>query len=560
MTATSHDDQLIFQLPDGSVHTCPAGASFCKIAGELQSRYISPIVAMKLNNEFHDLMFIPETGGKLIPVDLSNQDGIRVYSRSLSLVLVRAAAEVFPDCRVHIEHSLSKGLYCEIKFSDKRVFTETDLAAIRDRMTQIIDADESIIKLTLPLQEAIEIFKTRGQNDKVQLLQFKKKPEVHIYRCGDYSDYYYGHMLPSTGYLRVFDLKYYFPGFILRFPTIENPASLPEFQEQRKLARIFYEYEKWGEILEVSEVGSFNKLIAAGKGGELIRIAEALHEKKIAQIADQIAADRQRIRLILIAGPSSSGKTTFAQRLAVQLRVNGLKPISISIDNYFIDREHTPLGPNGLPDYECLEAIDVELFNKDLMALIQGFSVTLPRYNFQTGNREPGKEAIQVAKGQPVIIEGIHGLNDRLTTAIPKNNKFKIYISALTQLNIDYHNRIPTTDNRIIRRTVRDNQFRGHDARKTISLWPMVRAGEEIYIFPFQEEADVMFNSALIYELAVLKRYAEPLFQKITPEHPEYSEAKRLLKFLDYFLPLDDCEVPINSILREFIGNGCFKG
>lgn len=560
MTAKSDANLLTFQLPDGAFYSCPAGTSFCKAASELQSRYNSPIVAMKLNNEFHDLMYIPETGGKLMPIDLSNQDGIRVYSRSLSLVLVRAAAEVYPESSVHIEHSLSKGLYCEIKFPDNRVFTEEDLAAIQHRMTQIIDADEPIIKLTLPLKEAIEIFKERGQNDKVELLQFKKKPEVHIYRCGNYSDYFYGHMLPSTGYLRVFDLKYYFPGFILRFPTIEYPTGLPVFQEQRKLARIYYEYEKWGAILEVSEVGSLNKLIAAGKGGELIRVAEALHEKKIAQIADLIAADRQRIRLILIAGPSSSGKTTFAQRLAVQLRVNGLKPIAISIDNYFIDRERTPIGSNGLPDYECIEAIDVELFNKDLMALIQGFSVTPPIYNFQTGSREPGKEVIRVAKGQPIIIEGIHGLNDRLTSAIPKNNKFKIYISALTQLNIDYHNRIPTTDNRIIRRTVRDNQFRGHDAVKTISLWPMVRAGEEIHIFPFQEEADVMFNSALIYELAVLKRYAEPLFRKITPQYPEYSEAKRLLKFLDYFLPLDDCEVPINSILREFIGNGCFKG
>jgi uridine kinase len=560
MSTDSVTNQLIFQLPDETQISYPAGTSFCKMAGELQARYTSPIAAMKLNNEFHDLMFIPETGGKVIPIDLSVQDGTRVYSRSLCLVLVRAAAEVFPGCEVRIEHSLSKGLYGEIKMSNNEVFTENDLAAIHGRMTQIIEADETIIKETLPLKEAIELFKKQNQTDKVQLLQFKKKPEVHIYRCGDYIDYFYGHMLPSTGYLKIFDLKYYFPGFILRFPTIENPTVLPEFKEQRKLARIFYEYEKWGDILEVSEVGAFNKLIADGKGGELIRIAEALHEKKIAQIADQITADRQRIRLILIAGPSSSGKTTFAQRLAVQLRVNGLRPVSISIDNYFIDRAHTPIGPNGFPDYECLEAIDVKLFNKDLMALIQGFSVVLPRYNFQTGNREMGIEAIQVAKGQPIIIEGIHGLNDKLTAAIPKGNKFKIYISALTQLNIDHHNRIPTTDNRIIRRTVRDNQFRGHDAIKTISLWPMVRAGEEVHIFPFQEEADVMFNSALIYELAVLKRYAEPLFQKITPEHPEFSEAKRLLKFLDYFLPLDDCEVPINSILREFIGNGCFKG
>ncbi len=553
-------NQLTFQLPDGSTYSYPEGTSFLKIAKDLQPLTPSIIVAVKLNNEFHDLYCMPKTGGKLVLVDLSSQDGVRVYSRSLSLVLIRAASELFPGCEVRIEHSLSKGIYGEIKYATNQRFTDRDLKLIRERMTRIIEADEPITKETVSLAQAMELFTCKNQLDKVRLLRFKKKPEVHLYHCGDHTDYFYGHMVPSTGFLKIFDLKYYLPGFILRFPTVQSPASLPPFSEQRKLARIYYEYEKWAEILEISDVGSLNTLIASGKGGELIRVAEALHEKKVAQIADLISLDRERIRVILIAGPSSSGKTTFAQRLAVQLRVNGLRPISISIDDYFINRENTPIGSNGLPDYECLEAIDTELFNKDLTDLIQGFPVVLPRYNFQKGIREPGTDTIRIAERQPVIVEGIHGLNDRLTPSIPKDNKFKIYISALTTLNIDAHNRIPTTDNRIIRRIVRDNQFRGHDALKTIELWPMVRHGEELHIFPFQEEADVMFNSALTYELAVLKRYAEPLLAQITPEYSEFSEAKRLLKFLDYFLPLEDNEVPINSILREFIGNGCFRG
>ncbi|HBF36545.1 MAG TPA: AAA family ATPase, partial [Firmicutes bacterium] len=313
------------------------------------------------------------------------------------------------------------------------------------------------------------------------------------------------------------------------------------------------------KIMEIEDVGALNQQIAAGRSGELIRIAEALHEKKIGQIADQITADRDRIKVVLIAGPSSSGKTTFAQRLAVQLKVNGLRPVPISIDDYFVDRQRTPMGPDGLPDFECIEALNVELFNEHLTSLIQGRSVVLPRYDFQKGRSESSGITLQITKEQPLIIEGIHGLNDKLTSNIPKDNKFKIYISALTQLNIDDHNRIPTTDNRVIRRIVRDNQFRGHDALKTIGMWPMVRRGEETHIFPFQEEADIMFNSALIYELAVLKKYAEPLLQQITPDYPEFSEAKRLLKFLSYFLPMDDSEVPINSIIREFIGHSCFQ-
>jgi len=552
-------EQLQFELPGIGGRTYPKGISLQEIAAEFQRGRTSPIVAAKLDYEFHDLRYVPERGGKLTLIDLSDEDGIRVYSRSLCLVLVRAAAEVFPDCRVRLEHSLSKGIYGEIDIHNGEPFTEKDLNRIEERMRAIIAADEPIIKETVSLEEAAQLFEKKGLADKVRLLRYKKSPEIHLYHCGDYTDYFYGYMVPSTGYLSHFELRYYLPGFILRYPSKEHPEAIPPFKEQRKLARIFYEFEKWGKILEVDDVGALNEMVASGKGGQLIRIAEAFHEKKIAQIADMVSAERERSRIILIAGPSSSGKTTFAQRLAVQLRVNGLKPISISIDDYFVDRDHTPIGEDGLPDYECLEAIDVELFNQHLTELLQGRPVHIPVYNFQKGCREERGYAVQIAQDQPIIIEGIHGLNDRLTSNIPKDNKFKIYISALTQLNLDDHNRIPTTDNRIIRRIVRDNQFRGHDAVKTIGLWPLVRRGEEKYIFPYQEEADVMFNSALIYELAVLKNYAEPLLQQITPDMPEYSEAKRLLKFLSYFLPMDDSEVPLNSILREFIGSSCFR-
>lgn len=529
------------------------------LAKTFQIHHASPIVAAQLDHVFCDLRYIPEKGGRLRWIDLSSEDGIRVYSRSLCLVLVRAASEILPACRVRLEHSLSKGIYGEIDCGTGGPLTEKDIRRVERRMREIIEADDPILKETVALEQAIRMFESQGRTDKVRLLRYKKDATIHLYHCGDYTDYFYGYMTPSAGYLRQFELKFYLPGFILRFPSRENPEGLPPFKEQPKLARIFYEYAKWGQIVEVTDVGALNEMVAAGKGGQLIRIAEALHENKIARIAELIRDDRERNRIILVAGPSSSGKTTFAQRLAVQLRVHGLKPLPISIDDYFVDRRYTPLGEDGLPDYECLEAIDVELFNEHLTALVQGMPVQLPQYNFQQGCRVIRPETTQIRDDQPIIIEGIHGLNNRLTPNIPKDNKFKIYISALTQLNVDDHNRIPTTDNRILRRIVRDNQFRGHDAIKTIGLWPMVRRGEEKYIFPYQEEADVMFNSALIYELAVLKSYAEPLLTQIGPELPEYVEAKRLLKFLSYFIPLDEREVPLNSILREFIGSSCFR-
>lgn len=548
-----------FELISGEKLTFPAGTSFREIVATLQPKHPNLIVGVKFNYQIRELHYLPETDGRLELIDLAQEDGIRIYARTLSFILNCAAQDLFPGCQVRIEHSLSKGLYGEIVLPGDRIFNEQDLQAIAKRMQEMVTADQPIIKESISLEEAMRTFETTGQIDKVRLFKYRQNKIVRVYHCGKYTDYFYGYMLPATGFVQQFELKYYRPGFILRFPVKDSPQAIPEFCEQRKLARVFDEFEKWGQILEVADVGALNNLIAAEKGGELLRIAEALHEKKIAQIADQIACEGERIHLITIAGPSSSGKTTFAQRLMVQLRVNGLKPISISLDDYFVDRDHTPLDEDGRPDYECLAAIDVDFFNEQLSALINGFPVYLPRYNFQTGKREIRNTPLMITANQPIIIEGIHGLNEQLTESLPKNNKFKIYCSALTQLNIDNHNRIPTTDNRIIRRIVRDHQFRGHDALKTIGMWSMVRRGEEKHIFPYQEEADVMFNSALIYELAVLKRYAEPLLASIMPDCPEYSEAKRLLKFLSYFLPLEDQEVPLNSILREFIGLSCFK-
>jgi uridine kinase len=514
------------------------------------------VVAAKVNNELKELNYVPEGDCRIEPLDLRTDDGIRIYCRSLSLVLVRAANELYPGCKVTIEHSLSKGIFGELYIG--RPVNERDIRAIEERMHAIINADEPIEKITLEREEAIALFKREGQMDKVRLLQFRNAKKTRVYHCGDLYDYYYGYMTPRTGYLQCFGLKFYLPGFILRFPQKENPTILPPFVEQRKLASVYYEFEQWGKVLEVQDVASLNTQISSGRTGELIRVAEALHEKKLAQLADEITKDKGRVRVILIAGPSSSGKTTFAQRLCIQLRVNGLRPITIGTDDYFVDRVHTPVDEKGEPDYEALEALDLELFNQHLISLIQGEEVEIPIFNFHTGKREPKGLKLSAKEDQPIIIEGIHGLNERLTSEIPKDRKFKIYISALTQLNVDDHNRIPTTDNRLLRRIVRDNQFRSHDAKATIRLWPSVRRGEERNIFPFQEDADAIFNSALVYELAILKHYAEPLLHMISKEDPEYPEAKRLLKFLSYILPMDESDVPMNSILREFIGQSCF--
>lgn len=530
----------------------PLGTNLFEISQSFSDEFTSPIVLAKVDNELVDLFYEIEKDIRLEFVDLATNEGIRAYQNSLAFLLVRATKELFPLAKVEIEHSLSKGLYCEI-LKDKPI-NRNELKEIEAKMHEIVKQDELFVRTVMPKEKAIELFTELGMEDKVEVLSYRPKPLIHIYRFGDFYDYFYGYMVPSTGFLQTFDLKFYPPGIILRMPEKENIFKLPEFIEHPKLAKIFTESHENGEIIGVDSVAALNKMIMDGRGKEIVQIAEALQEKKIAQIADLISHEKERLRIILIAGPSSSGKTSFAQRLKIQLRVNGLKPITISMDDYFINRELTPKDEKGEYDFESIYAIDLALFNDHLMRILEGETVEIPTFNFQKGQGEYKGNVLQAGPEQPIIIEGIHGLNDVLTSEIPKKNKFKIYVSALTQLCIDKHNRIPTTDTRLLRRIIRDNQFRSHNAQQTIKRWPSVRRGEERNIFPYQEQADVMFNSALVYELAVLKKYAEPLLNQVDIDATEYSEAKRLIKFLSYFVELDDSVIPLNSILKEFIG------
>lgn len=551
-----HQMTLKITSSDGTVTEVLKGTPLLALSRRFQPVHSSPIVAAIVDNHIRELSCQVERDCRVDWIDLSSEDGLRIYRRSLSFILIKACQELFPDGCLNIQHSLSNGLYCELRCQYPA--DETVVSQVEASMREIVAADLPFVKQVLPKEEAIALFEREGQLEKARLLRFKESDAVNVYSLGGLHNYFYGHMVPSTGYLRKFRLLPYWPGMILQSPEKEDPTEIRAYVPQPKLARIFQEAEEWADILEVADVGALNSMIEAGRICELIRIAEALHEKKLAQIADAITARGDKLRLILIAGPSSSGKTTFAQRLSIQLRVNGLRPVSISLDDYFVDRDLTPKDEDGNYDFEALDAIDILLFNQQLTELIQGQEVELPTYNFKTGQREFLGRKIRIDAKQPIIIEGIHGLNDRLTQSIPRENKFKVYVSALTQLNIDNHNRIPTTDTRIIRRMVRDHQFRGHSPLKTIWQWPSVRRGEERNIFPYQEEADIMFNSSLIYELAVLRKYAEPLLREIDPTMPEYLEARRLVKFLGYFLPVPDADVPSNSILREFIGGSCF--
>lgn len=514
------------------------------------------VVAAVVNTSLRELSYPLSCNASIEPLGLNNEEGLRIYRRSLLLLLIKAVHDLHPSARVIVHHTLSNGLFCEIRNCIN--IDTAQLQAIKQQMWVYINQQSPILKHTLPSQEAIELFQRAGQTDKVRLLKFRSQPEVNVYELAGYLDYFYGYMLPNVGYLTQFELLPYRGGLLMQTPDADAPNRINPYQPLPKLGDIFAESEYWAEVLEVADVGQLNELIAAGQGNDIMRVAEALQEKKVAQIADQFCS-RPEARIILISGPSSSGKTTFAQRLGVQLRVNGLKPVSISLDNYFVDRENTPLDDTGEYDFEALEAVDLELFNQHLLLLLAGTAVEMPIFNFHTGKREYQGQTLKVADQQPIIIEGIHGMNDRLTAQIAAAKKFKVYVSALTQLNLDNHNRIPTTDARILRRMVRDYQYRGHSARETIRRWPSVRRGENKNIFPYQEQADIMFNSSLVYELAVLKPFVQPLLEKIASTTPEYITAHRLLKFIEYFLPMSTEEIPPNSILREFVGGTCFR-
>ncbi|MDF2890638.1 MAG: hypothetical protein K0R80_1005 [Clostridia bacterium] len=547
-------------FPDGLEKEYPKGIKLINIAKDFQHQHRLEILGAIVNNELKELWKELLQDSEVEFIDRSTPYGHRFYSRSLAFLFIIAAKEVFKGCKVTVEHSLSKGFYCEVhKNSDSSItLTEEDVKKIEEKMQQLVRMELPFEKTRMDNEAAEELFRKTGQYDKIALLKYREKKYMNVYSCYGYYDYFYGYMVPSTAYLRTFELRFYSPGMILRFPEKSNPEVIPEFVEQKKLFNIFREFEKWGRILEIENVSHLNDAIVENRFKDLINVAEALHEKKIAQIADLIANSPEKKKLVLIAGPSSSGKTTFAQRLSVQLKVNGLRPISISIDDYFKNREDTPLDEHGEFDFETVEAIDIDTFNEVMSKLIKGELVEVPTYNFHKGMREWTGKKLKIDEDQIIIIEGIHGLNEVLTQDIPKEKKFKVYISALTHLSIDNHNRIPTSDLRLIRRIVRDFQFRGTDALSTIKRWDSVRRGEDRFIYPFQEEADVMFNSSLVYELCVLKKVALPQLIKIKNDVPEYIEAKRLVKFLNYFLPVDAEGIPNNSILQEFLGQSCF--
>jgi len=514
------------------------------------------VVAALVNNKLRELTFKPKAMDQIRFIDLSDTDGGRIYQRGLSFLLIRSAKEVFEDIDIHISHSLSKGYYFDVKYH--RILREEDIKKIYKRMKRIVEKNEPFKKLTVSKEKAKELFTRFNMESKKDLLDYREYDYINIYQSGWMKEYFFGYMVPSAGYLKKFDLMLYDNGIILRVPTKFSPFQIPDFLESPNIAQVFKEYKEWASIMQCTYVSHLNSIIKNDGYKELIQISEVFQEKRISEIADMITKRNKRV--ILIAGPTSSGKTTFANRLKIQLRVNGLKPVTLSTDDYFVERENTPIDENGAYNFETIEAVDLDLFNRNLKGLLQGESVQLPEFNFKTGKKEYKGKVLKIDWNQPIIIEGIHGLNPKLSYDIFEKDKFKIYISALTQLNIDEHNRIPTTDARLIRRIVRDNNYRGKSASETLNQWHSVRRGEEIHIFPYQEASDVVFNSAIIYELAIMKKHIIPLLKEIDEEDPMYMESIRLLKFLQYFESIeDDSLVPSNSILKEFIGGSIFR-
>jgi uridine kinase len=536
--------------------TVPVDTTPLDILNRIGFRTEHTVIAARVNNKVRELKSPLESDGRLAFVTMDTSDGMSVYRRSLAFIMIRAAREAFDNSRLHIRHSLSKGYYCEIDLG--RTLEPRDLETLDKRMRQLVEADEPFIRQEIKVEEALRLFEEDGQRDKVGVLKYRTEDTVSIYRLGDYIDYFYGCLAPSTGFINLFEIRYYPPGFILRFPLVSNPSTIPAFEEQKKMAEIFREYVRWGRIMGIDNVGLMNRIVERRESRRITRVAEALHEKKTAQIADMIAAKATRPRLILISGPSGSGKTTFSKRLAIQMSVNGLKNVTLSLDNYFLDREETPRDDTGEYDFEAPDALDLDLLNNQLLDLIAGKEVKIPRFSFKSGRRA-GSRRFTLEPEQILILEGIHALNPSVTPSIPSIMKFEVYVSALTQLNIDDHNRVPTTDTRKLRRIVRDHLFRGYTALDTLTRWESVRRGENLYIFPYQEEADVMFNSSLVYELCVLKTYAERLLREIHDDVEDYAEARRLLRFLSYVLEVPADEVPRNSILREFIGGSIFR-
>lgn len=538
----------------------PVGTLLLDIYKGLDLNLPYPPVNAKVNNRTEGLTFRVYNNKDVEFIDVRDSSGMRTYVRSLCFVLYKAISELYPNGKLLLEHPISKGYFCDLQIG--RPITLDDITRIKNRMKEIIAQDIRYLRVECHTSEAVEIFKTRGMDDKVKLLESSGSLYTYYYKLGDTIDYYYGSLLPSTGHIKLFDLVKYYDGLLLRIPNKHNPDVLADVIKQEKMLEVFKEFLRWGYIMEVGNAGDVNISCQNGFASDLINVAEALQEKKIAQIADRIyhkGNDGERVKLVLIAGPSSSGKTTFSKRLSIQLMTNGLKPVPISLDNYFVDREHTPRDENGEYDYESLYALDLDLFNTQLQALLNGEEVSVPTYNFTTGKKEYRGDKLKIGDSTILILEGIHALNPELTPHISDSNKYKIYVSALTSISLDDHNWISTTDNRLLRRIIRDFNYRGYSAQETISRWPSVRAGEDKWIFPFQENADVMFNSSLLFEFSVLRPHAEPILTNVPRNCPEYSEAYRLLKFIKYFVPIQGQEIPPTSLLREFFGGSSFK-
>lgn len=533
------------------------GTSISELLGKSKEKY--DVILAKVNGKLQELNKPLKEDCTLEFLTTASKDGSKTYVRGMIYVLIKAFYDVVGKEnieRFYVEFSLGSGYYCEYK--GKKALTEEILDKVDKRMRKIVEDDMPFIKKSVDTDEAIAMFRAHGMHDKEKLFKYRRVSKTNIYSLGNFEDYFYGYMPISTGILKYFKLHLFDEGLILQLPSSKTPDVLGEYEPQIKLFNTLKESNQWGRTMEVDTIGALNDVIASGRINELMLVQEAFQEKKIAQIAQQIV-DAKTKKIIMIAGPSSSGKTSFSHRLSIQLMTHGLKPHPIAVDNYFVNRADTPLDEDGNYNFECIEAIDIEQFNKDMAGLLRGETVEIPSFNFKTGQREYKGNYLTIGKDDILVVEGIHCLNDKLSYSLPTESKFKIYISALTQINIDEHNRIATTDGRLIRRIIRDSRTRGTKAKDTIKMWPSVRRGENENIFPYQGEADVMFNSALIYELAVLKPYIEPVLFEIEKDCPEYSEAKRLLKFLDYVVGVGSNEIPKNSILREFVGGSCFN-
>lgn len=537
------------------------GTSLMQVAEMLSipTHPYAPLLACYVNNRLRELNFKIYTPLTLRFIDITHFEGMRVYQRTLFFILYKAVHDLYPERILHIKHAVAKGFYCEIEGMED--ISDEELGRVRNRMQDIINQNIPIVRNRITFDEAIEILKKNRLDDKLSLLETRPHLYVSIYNMADVVGYFYGVLAISTGYIHMFDIHKYYKGFRIATPQRTDPSHIEEEVPQNKMFEVFNEYNRWVEIIGVANIGALNEKILDHKGGNLLRIAESLHEKSVGYIADRIAERHKqgKAKIVLISGPSSSGKTTFAKRLGIQLSIWGLDPVLISLDDYFIDREKTPRDENGEYDFEALEAIDVPMFNDHLNRLIHGEEIDMPRYNFISGKREFLGRKLKMKNNSVLVIEGIHGLNPKLTPQIEADMKFKIYVSALTSISIDNLNRVATTDNRLIRRIVRDYRTRGNNATDTLRRWESVRRGEDKHIFPNQEQADMIFNSSLFYELAVLKDYVRPLLREVPDTTHEFGEARRLLKFLDLFTAMNGKEIPPTSILREFIGGSAFE-